>query len=158
MDIAKVMVDLASCLCQGIKDCRDIPDVCYCGLIPGAQYIDMTGADCDPAGQAWVRLGQAFPSARVGVPDLTPGNCGAGVGTVIEVGVMRWFPIQAEPLTDEEVLEATVIQIRDMEIMREAILCCPSLDKNDFILNTYTPLGPLGGQVGGQWTLTAGLL
>jgi hypothetical protein len=153
MDVSKVLVDLAACLCQKAGG-----SLCFCGVLPGQTVVDMSGTECDPAGQGWVRLINAYPSERVGVPSQTVNNLGLALGFGVEVGIMRHFPISSEPLTDEEILDASLTQIGDMEVIRSAILCCDSLNPKDFILNTYTPIGPAGGLVGGQWTISVSLL
>jgi len=157
MDVPGLLVDLAACLCEENQACGS-PSLCYCGVIPGSQPIDMSGTDCEPAGQAWVRLTTAYPSQRVGQPDLTLGNsANTGLGFGVEVGILRYFPVQVQPMEDEEILEATLQQITDMETIRRAILCCPSLSPKDYALGTYTPLGPTT-LVGGSWTISVSLI
>jgi hypothetical protein len=158
MDVYGLMTDLAACLCVENENCGS-PDLCYCGVTPGSVPIDMSGLGCDPAGQGWVRLTTGFASTTVGLPDTTPNGAErAGVGFGLEVGILRHFPVAAEPLTDEEIVEASEQQIKDMLTIRTAILCCSALKKQDYILGSYTPLGPAGGLVGGSWLVTVGLI
>jgi hypothetical protein len=157
MDVHGLLVDLAACLCEENTACGS-PSLCFCGVIPGAQPIDMSGVDCDPAGQAWVRLVTGYPSKAVGQPDTSVGNLESGLGFTIEVGILRYFPIQSEAMEDEDILIASEQQITDMMAIYRAITCCPALTVKDYILGTYTPLGPAGGLAGGQWTLSVGLI
>lgn len=157
MDIAGLLVDLAACLCEENTECGS-PSLCFCGVLPAGQMVDMSGVDCDPAGQGWARLTSAYPSATVGQPNTRVGNCGTGLGLTVEVGIARHFPITAEVMEDEDVLEGAFQQIKDMEAARKAISCCPSLGSQDYILGSYTPIGPGGLLLGGAWTLSVGLL
>lgn len=108
-------------------------------------------------GQAWVRLVTTRPVTGVGQADQQPGNCGSVLGMTIEVGVMRCFPHtdNGAELDVDEVDEAAMVQLMDMESIYQAILCCDQLPKRDIILGEYTPLGPVGPDVGGFWTLEA---
>lgn len=156
MDVYGTMVSLAACLCAENTECGS-PDLCYCGVTPGSVPIDLSGMECDPAGQGWVRLTTATPSNRAGLAEQQPGVL-TGLGVGLEVGILRHFPIQSEPLSDEEVTEATEQQITDMMTIYRAITCCDALNRQDYLLGVYSPLGPAGGLVGGQWTLTLSLL
>lgn len=157
MDVYGLMSDLAACLCAENAECGS-PDLCYCGVTPGSVPIDMGGLECDPAGQGWVRLTTGYPSSTVGVPDQTPNRAPAtALGFGLEVGILRHFPMQAEPLSDEQIEEATAQQITDMLTIRKAILCCSPLLRQDYVLGTYSPLGPAGGLVGGSWLVTVSL-
>lgn len=147
-----LLMSLAECLCTTLKE-EGLPDVCFCGLLPGQQPYDLAGTECDQ-GQAWVRLVSAYPSQRVGVPDTTPGNCNSGLGYTVEVGVLRNFPITSEPLEDPEILSTSTLVIADMEAVRKAIICCSVLSSKDYSLGPWTPFGPLYGLVGGSWSLS----
>ena len=153
MNLSDTLVALAACLCEEFDD----PTLCFCGILPGGSPYDAMGTGCTK-GQAWVRLASGFPSDRVGEPNITPGNCNSGLGVAVEVGVLRPFPIQAQPLDAERITAASLEQIDDMLKVRHAIVCCDALNKRDYVLNTWAPLGPEGGVVGGAWTLTLGLL
>lgn len=149
---------LAECLCaQIIAD--GLPEPCFCGLVPGeAPAIEyVTNCDDDKCGMAWVRLAAVAPITGVGLPSIVVNNCNAEIGYDAEVGIMRCAPVgdtDGTPPPSDDLLQAADLQIADMFAMYRAIACCGAL--GDFIIETYTPVGPDGGAVGGFWTLSAG--
>lgn len=152
------MAALATCLCAEIER-RGLPSPCFCGILPGEVVYDATGfGECDDAdGQAWVRLTGAYASQQVGVPDETPGNCSKGLGVDLEVGILRYFPYEENGgvLPPDVVLAVAQLQMADMMAMKAAIECCNDLgDSKSIILGSYLPDGPLGGLVGGKWSLS----
>lgn len=154
--ISTVLAALAACLCEQLRT-DGLPEPCFCGVIPGMAAVADYMGECDTRnGMAWVRLSSTYPAASIGIVDQTPGSCSAGVGYDIEVGVLRRMPLDAEPADEAEVLAVADLQMDDMESARRAILCCTAFRKKDAILGTYTPIGPLGGTVGGSWTLHIG--
>jgi hypothetical protein len=145
--IAVIMEAVADCLCEQITtDGR--PEVCYCGVVPGALAIaDLVGNCGDVCGMAWVRLEQMYPAVVAGVPDGTPGNCGKGLAMDIEVGILRCC--EAGESDPAELLASTELQLADAETIYRAVRCCPALPNMDTIVAPYVPLGPDGGTVGG---------
>ena len=154
--IIQRMTDLATCLCaQIVVDLS--PEPCWCGVMPGQEaLLEALGDACD-GGIAWVRLITSYPSQIVGQASTLTGNCGMGTGFDLEVGIARVVTVEEEAPDPAEALAAVEQQIKDMDTMRRAIGCCPALPKPDYILGAYTPLGPLGGVVGGSWTVFVGL-
>ena len=153
--------ELAVCLCEQIQDPENgVPDVCFCGIVPGEQAIGNYAGDCkNKCGMAWVRLVSLYPMASIGAIDQTPGNCGVGVGIDVEMGVFRCISIgdeQGNLPSPAELLEATQLQIADALIMRKAVLCCDAIPSKEAILANYTPVGPLGGLVGGTMQVSMG--
>ncbi len=152
--IAVALTNLATCLCgQIVAD--GLPDVCFCGVIPGEAASAMYGGDCSKkCGMAWVRLVEATPANGAGVEVTTPANCMAGLGFTVEVGMLRCTPIgtATTPPKPEELLASAQLQWADMMVMRRSIACCPG--NRDWVLGAYTPMGPGGGLVGGFWTVT----
>ncbi len=150
------MSDLAECLCAQIV-VDESPEPCWCGVMPGqAALIEALGNECD-GGLAWVRLVSAYPSQIIGQASTLTGNCGMGTGFDLEVGIMRLVVVEEDAPDPAQSLAAVEQQIKDMETMRRAIGCCPALPKQDYILGQYTPSGPLGGVVGGTWSVFVGL-
>jgi len=147
--------ELAICLCSEII-AADVPDVCFCGVVPGdAAALDYLGDCSDLCGMAWVRLVTAYPSAQVATPDAQPRNCSALLGFDVELGIARCAPTMrenGEPPSQAEQSAAFELQMTDMMIMRRAVACCR--DSNNWVLGGYTPFGPQGMAVGGVWTLS----
>lgn len=148
-----VVEELATCLCaQLLTD--DLPPVCVCGVLPGAEAALEYAGDCDSAcGQAWVRLANAYPSTTIGVPSTRPGNCSSGIGIEIEVGVSRCVSVgdADEPPSPAELAVAAELQTADLLAMWRAVACCRS--SKDWVVGAYTPFGPEGGLVGGTVTV-----
>lgn len=147
--INQTLEDLATCLCsQIITD--GLPPLCTCSVMPGNEVALDYAGDCDDqCGMAWVRLSASYPSTMIGNPYLGAGNCAAGIGLEIELGVMRCFDLgeNGEPPDPATLLESSQLQIKDMLAMWRAIACCRQ--SRDFVIGTYIPYGPEGGLVGG---------
>lgn len=155
--ISDVLTDLATCLCAQIT-ADDSPETCFCGVVPGGSVIAEYAGDCDDTdGMAWVRLALTYPSESVGLASQRVGNCSVGIGFDVEVGMLRRYPLDAEALDEATLLGLMEQQVKDMNTMRKAIQCCPSLPSKDYILGTYTPTGPIGDMIGGLWSLFVGL-
>lgn len=153
--IGTVVTDLATCLCGLVSDPDSgVPDVCFCGVIPGEAASAMYGGNCrDKCGMAWVRVVTAYAAAGAGNQTSEPGNCNSGIGFDVEVGMLRCTPIgeATTPPKPEQLLASAQLQWADMMIMRKAVACCAGV--RDWVLGTYTPMGPAGGLVGGFWTI-----
>ena len=146
--------DLATCLCAQIV-ADGGPDVCFCGVIPGEAASAMYQGDCTKkCGMAWVRLITVTPAAGVGTLTEQPGNCATGIGYDVEVGILRCTPVgtATTPPTPAQLLSSTELQLADMMTMRRAVICC--YGSKNWILGSYTPMGPGGGMVGGAWNLS----
>lgn len=151
------LTTLAECVCAALADSEGGP-TCFCGIVPGEAAVqDYVGDDCGAAcGMAWVRLTTAYPAVGVGQPIQRLGNCASSLGYEVEIGVMRCISAGDEAgnaPSPEELLAATKEQMSDMAAVVRAVSCCDGISGKDFILGTYTPLGPEGGVVGGVWTV-----
>lgn len=146
---------LASCLCAQIERDGSVP-TCFCGVIPGDAAVGDYAGDCSTAcGMAWVRLMTVYPATVVGVPNEAAGNCSATIGLEIEVGILRCLsiPEDGEPPSAGELLAVTDLQTRDAMSIWRAITCCDAINVRDSILSAYQPMGPMGGLVGGAYTV-----
>lgn len=155
MSIEAILNDLAACLCNEVE-ARGAGPLCFCGVVPGAEVVQEYVGDCgDAGGMGWVRLSLSYPSITPGVVDQRPGNCGSGSGFDIEVGLVHEHSMyyEEEPITAAQAAAVVAQQMQDKDIVRSAIQCCSSLLTEDYILGSYTPVGPLGGLVGGQWVI-----
>lgn len=111
-------------------------------------------------GMAYVRLSSATPSEVF--PNPAPaGSCAHTQAYSMEVGIMREAPGVEEGVVSKELPGsaeqdvATMAALEDMDIMLKALRMVER-QFEDFELGTYTPVGPAGGAVGGNWTFTVG--
>lgn len=156
MTILSRMTALAACICEQIRT-DGSPEPCWCGVMPGQEaLLEALGNACD-GGLAWVRLASVYPSEIIGQPSQKTGNCGTGTGFDLEMGIARLVTVEEEAPDEAEALAAVDQQVIDMQTMRRALACCGAIKRTDYILGQYTPLGPLGGVVGGTWTIFCGL-
>jgi hypothetical protein len=149
MDISGILDDLSTCLCAQILT-DGLPPVCTCGVMPGSEVALDYAGDCDSAcGMAWVRLTSSYPSVSIGQPTARPGNCSAGIGIEVEIGIMRCIDLGdgTNPPVLADMKAAADLQYADMVAMLRAIACCRA--SKDWLLGTYIPYGPQGGMVGG---------
>lgn len=157
-----LLADLAACLCATFEEaCPSVfvEPLCFCGVTPGDSVTyEYTSYGCDEAdGQAWVRLTQAYPSTNFPNPSAgTDTPCSTDLALLIEVGCVRTIKLDTdmtgEPTPPDAATWAAYseIQMAEFELMQQAILCC---FKTKAILATYSPIGPLGGVIGGIWAL-----
>lgn len=153
LSIWPTLTELAACLCTQLHD-SGLPDVCFCGVLPGSEVAWDYASGCDNCGMAWVRLLGMQPSTAFPQADINPSNCSKPLAYTVEMGVLRCAPMPKEdgtPPTLEEMLDATELQIADAAAMRRAVACC--LGVRGWILGPYQPVGPQGGAVGGLWTV-----
>lgn len=141
---------LAGCVCAGLDP------VCACAIMVGSELYDFQpDEDCEEeCSRAWVRVAEAYPATGIGIQEeATNANCEGMINLQIEIGVVRCIevPSDGEAPTVSALLAASVQQIRDMVAIRKAILCCEHFE--DYMLGTYTPIGPEGPQIGGIWTM-----
>lgn len=158
MNLSATLAALAQCVCSTI-DTEGLPSHCFCGVVPGDSVLADYAEGCDRRnGVAWVRIALTYPAQVVGVQDTRTGTPPTGLGLDIEVGSIRQFDVDDDPPTEAEALATATLQHDDMMALRKAILCCDALNPKDYILGQYRPMGPLGGMVGGAWTVHLGLL
>lgn len=135
-------------------------DLCANAIYPGESVPGDYGVE-SCGGMAWVRLASANPTATFPAPVATPDNCNYTLAFPLEMGVMRPSPIpdgtlnEVELPGDEAHNEAAHKQFADLHAMHRAIKRAQE-DIEMLVIGTYTPVGPVGGIVGGTWTLTVG--
>lgn len=151
------LLALRECLCSVIKE-RELPDVCFCGLVPGAAVpLDYAGACSNGrSGMAWVRLTGLFPAPIFveGSGGFTP--CGTPLIASVEVGIARPAPVfdaRGNPPSYEAQQESAAWVMADMAAAQYAITCCFPAHLREVRLSAWTPIGPEGGVVGGFWTV-----
>ena len=154
----EILTELAACLgAQILED--ELTEPCFLGVLPGssiaADFLPECMGEDSNDGMAWTRLISAYPAFAPGITVERPEESHiAGLGLDIEVGILRSIPLAQEGIDVETALEATRVQLDDMKCIQKAIRCCPSLQgRGDYLLNLYQPVGPLGGVVGGAFTV-----
>jgi hypothetical protein len=151
--VSQVLDDLAVCLCAQIE-IDGLPPTCFCGVMPGAEVALDYAGDCEVrCGMAWVRMIAAYPSTSVGAAAERPGNCSAGVGIDIEMGIVRCLDVGdgGQPPSPDAMAGSARLQSADMMAMWRAVVCCNG--SNDWMMGQYQPYGPEGALVGGMFQI-----
>lgn len=156
---AREMLDviLAACLVELRADGTDA-NLCATTKYPG-EAAPLDYAEC--GGMLWVRLDTSAPTTQFPSPEGRPNVCASTLAYRVEVGLMRPSPIPENVMgdfqlpTDEEHSAATDLQLDDMEAIYRGLVRA-SRDIEMVSIGTYAPAGPVGGTVGGLWTLTVG--
>lgn len=152
--VLKALIEFTGCI-GGAFD-----DVCSYALIPGDGYIpfapdedDEENCEDEDCSQVWVRVTSMNPT-----PKNTEGwdgqECGFTMDLSLEVGIMRCMEVIAEG----EAPTATAMLAYAMQAVEDSnVLMCAALGCDVGIslnIGSWTPLGPLGGEFGGSWTMT----
>jgi hypothetical protein len=152
--IGNRLVDLAACVCDALAE-RGAGVPCWCGIVPGAEasWVGCTECDSGRCGSAWVRLDGVWPYVSFPNPEVGL-TCAATMGYTVEVGVVRCMPLNDDgsPLDTAESLDVALAGAADMQALLYAISCC----FGDVLhtVDSWVPVGPQGGCVGGYWTLS----
>jgi hypothetical protein len=151
---------LATCLCEEITR-SELPEPCRCDLVLGEEIPDDLCGDCSGTrcGTAWVRLVTVFPSSSLPDPDVSTKNCVAPLAFEAELGIMRCSVVgdsRGNPPSVQQRVDEASLALADMQAMYRAIMCC--YRPGEFVLGTYTAIGPAGGCVGGTWSVVAAAL
>lgn len=149
-----ILQDLATCLCDNIHQTTGV-GLCWCGVYPGGvpAWDHCTDCDSDMCGMGFVTVTGATRYTSFGQALQTPTKCDAMTQLGVSMGVLRCFPMEEDgsaPSADALTEVAAQLAL-DMEAIRFAAVCCY---KGDVILNSYEPIPPTGGCIGGQWLLT----
>lgn len=134
--------------------------LCEVTVLHGETMILDYGAE-SCGGMGWVRLVSGNPTATFPQP-AQAGTCAQDLAFAVEMGVIRPAPkIETAfnkriilPSADEQAA-ATSLALDDMMAMRRALKEFAS-EMENFILGSYTPIGPQEGTVGGSWSFTVG--
>jgi hypothetical protein len=122
-------------------------------LAPGSQ---VAWDDCCN-GQLWVRLIslESLIPAKLGATSVDP--CGLVWTATVGIGVLRCSASMDErgQLASAATFTSEAVQmLADEAALCQAIYCCDVLPMNKFDVHRWDPLGPEGGCVGGEWTMT----
>jgi hypothetical protein len=135
-------------------------EVCSTAIYPG-DSVALDYAEC--GGMAWVRLATANPSRVFPTPVNDLSACASSLAYTVEMGVMRSAPLATALLADagvdlpddSENTASAYEVLDDVDAMYKAIQMA-ARDIEYLIPGSYTPVGPVGGAVGGTWSLTVG--
>lgn len=172
--VRRIMTDLAACLSNQIRDADNgVARPCTVTIVPGDSVLPEYQGECDDevdpdypdqafdCGLAWVRLMNLYPASAPGVRADTAGTCVAStLGFDLNIGLTRCFELPEDPtttLSPQQLADSTWAQLADGLIIRKAIMCCESLESDNSTLGTYSPIGPIGGLLGGSWSISVSL-
>lgn len=157
MGIAAMLDLLLGALVEELRD-AGTADVCAAAVYPG-DAVPLDYAECGV--MAWVRLVSVNPTIGFPAADVTADSCAWRLAYDVEMGVMRPSLIPEVVLstvdlpTDAENTASAGAQFSDMMAMHYALLAARK-DIEHLIPGSYTPTGPIGGTVGGTWSVTLG--
>lgn len=159
--LAPIVEDLLACLVVRLDE-LDAP-VCRAFWHPGSTAPwDACGTEDGGAeGQAWVAVPRVYPSDNFPTETIDAHRCfPRGFAAEVVVGVLRCAATVDSsgraPTAEQVTMDALKVS-RDRAIALDAIVCCligEDADPGEYRLGAWEPLGPNGGCVGGQWTVT----
>lgn len=135
------------------------PDICSHGLVAGEAYVPFNPDDDEDCGeddvvcsQVWVRV---TGINAVSEENMSGSDCAIDYEIGLEVGVYRCYdvPGDGEAPSATESMACALQALADMKTMQEAAYGCEVWSGINF--GQWSPLGPMGGQFGGMWTMTA---
>lgn len=146
-----VLAELVECVCEELAVTGAGP-CCWCGLWPGeAVSWDYCG-ECAASrcGMGWVRMVNVFAYSTFPQPVVDP-NCERPLAMQVEVGALRCLPSPPDgELPGPDLMAVAVAeQVADSFALYRAIKCCST--SGPIAVETYQPVGPQGGCVGGFW-------
>ena len=159
--LAPIVEKALACLIVRLEE-ADAP-VCRAFWHPGANAPwDACGETGDGAeGQAWIAVPRVYPSDNFPSETIDAHRCfPRGYAAELTVGVLRCaatIDSAGDAPTSEQVTADALKVSRDRALALDAIVCCLIGDDADpgiYRMGAWTPLGPDGGCVGGQWTVT----
>jgi hypothetical protein len=146
---SRALVELADCVCEQLAEIGAGP-TCWCGVYPGAEVAWEFCGECSGGlcGMGWVRVRAAFPY-DVFPNGLIDFKCNKPLAWHVEAGALRCMPTPPDGQMPSalEMTETALAQAADARALHQAISCCGL----DIAIESYVPLGPLGGCVGGVW-------
>lgn len=175
---------LLACVCEALARLpSEVPGLAGCpcrtGVVPGAPAADNCGEGCGALpdgqypGQLTVNVVRTYVAelpryTNLQAVRLEDTNCGPGAVTVIDLAITLWRcapgPTQDGCPPEMADLAATALQTHvDLLAITQAVTCCfPSTDTQRrkgrrYSLGQSTVLGPQGGCVGIQTTVTVAL-
>lgn len=153
--VQAILLELVDCVCTSLADNGAGP-TCWCGLYPGETISwEYCGGECDEGacGMGWVRATTVFPYETFPVP-VIDSRCQRPLAWGVEVGALRCMSMGQEIASPEEMADTSLSQVLDARALWLALKCCQDNNGRSIEISpdVYTPVGPLGGCVGGFWT------
>ena len=130
-------------------------------VVPGQLAINDhagNGKECD---ELVVNVVQAYPYEVFPNPS-DRALCTSPMAYEVQVTIFRCAANpegtrqSPKPPTPAAQLNSVRSHLADMQAMKRAILCCVRDDERLYALRTFTPVGPLGGVIGGTWSFVVG--
>jgi hypothetical protein len=154
LDYAQRLLD---CACAALEETTcGCPD--WKAVIVGTVAWD---ACCE--GMLYVAVGSVFPSLNFPEPATTRQPCMAPLAGTLTVGVARCAPTfddQGNPPTCQQEQASAATAYEDAYAIMRGVVCCLHADRRlyDGVAGTQSFLGPLGGCVGSELTVTLSLV
>jgi hypothetical protein len=151
--IQQFCIDVLREMVAQIELCGAGP-VCTAAIFPGEEVAWDYCGECasDKCGFVYVKMAQTYPSSIFPQPDLELG-CGSTLAFQLELGVVRCLQVMDDDgdAPDPDALSASALAMMDdmLAIRYAASMHAPKTH----VLSNWVPQGPLGGCVGGYWTL-----
>lgn len=115
------------------------------------------------SGQLWVRLIEFYPTGPFPGREARPTNCSPVLmAASLGIGIIRCahgMDSKGRAPKAEDLSADALRMTADASVLLEAIKCCiPGLKNVEkAAIQTWLPLGPEGGCVGGEWQVIVGL-
>ena len=157
--VTEIALEVLGCLEETLS--RYEAEVCRSFLAPGGPPPYDTCCDCGTGeGMAYVQIASVaptddFPNQQTGAMRCPP----SGQILQLNIAILRCAAVVDDqgraPSSERMTADALKVQ-RDRTIVYEAIRCCylDDADPGTYVIGAFTPLGPIGGCVGGLTTLT----
>lgn len=135
-------------------------NMCLEQVYPGDSIpVDFGAESC--GGIAYVQLLSSVPTTTFPAPSTTVDNCTHTLAHTMTIGIWRPAEMPREVRgrivlpSQAQVRKETELQMDDMDAIYQAVLGARS-DIDMMVLGTYTPQGPNGGALGGNWSVQVG--
>lgn len=146
---------LLTSLCAALKEEVEeagLPEFCFVGILPGSDISMEHCNDCGgKCGMAWVRLSSIIEDPEA----VGTTRCVVQLSANVEIGMLRCHQTsteRGEPMSAEYQHDKAQAQLAEMASMKKVLLCSDIVKDLNKVLGSYTPVGPVGGCVGGAWT------
>jgi hypothetical protein len=128
--------------------------VCTAAIFPGEEVAWDYCGECasDHCGFVYIKLTQGYPSTTFPAPALDL-SCAAPLAFQVDLGIVRCLPVMdddGDPPDPDELSASALSMMDDMFAIKHAIA---QVADKVHILGNWVPQGPVGGCVGGYWTL-----